>query len=145
MIYKPKFFETREFIPKQVYDVRGEKSIQLMDDRTLITADDLRSRYGKAVINTWFFWHKDSPTWIGFLPRNWSGLRVKGCPYGSAFSQHRFGRALDMLFEDVTAEEIRQDIIDGSDLFPHITSLELETSWLHFDTRNCSRILTYVP
>lgn len=145
MAYNCRFFETREFIPKQVYAVRGEKSIQLMDDRALITADALRARYGKAVINTWFFWNKDSPVWIGKRPRNWSGLRVKGCPYGSAFSQHRFGRALDMLFEDVTAEEIRQDILTTLDSFPYITSLELETSWLHFDTRNCDRIMTYKP
>lgn len=144
-MFNPRFFETREFVPPQVYNVRGEKSIQLMDDRILITADDLRARYGPAVINTWFFWNKNSPVWIGKDSRRWSGLRTKNSPYGSAFSQHRFGRAVDMLFRDVTADEIRQDILKDTDLFPLITSLETGVSWLHVDVRNCERIMTYAP
>jgi hypothetical protein len=144
-MYRPKFFETREFVPEKVYKVRGDKSIQLMDDRILITSDQLRAQFGRAVINTWFFWHKDSPAWIGDSSRNWSGLRVKGSPYGGAFSQHRFGRAVDMLFRDVTPEEARKFILAHPDLFPYVNSLELGVSWLHVDCRNCDRIMTYSP
>lgn len=144
-MYRPRFFETREFVPKHVYNVRGEKAIQLMDDRILLTADNLRARYGPAVINTWFFWNKNSPAWIGKDSRNWSGLRTKQSPYGGLFSQHRYGRALDMLFRDITAEEIRADILADPDLFPLINSLELDVSWLHVDCRNCDRIMTYSP
>lgn len=144
-MYTPKFFETREFVPKQVYAVRGEKSLQLMDDRILITSDQCRTQFGRAVINTWFFWNDKAPAWIGRTSRNWSGLRIKGCPYGSQFSQHRHGRAFDMLFEEVTAQEAREYILANPDKFPYITSLEKGVGWLHVDCRNVEPVMTYKP
>lgn len=141
-MYKPEYFTIRELVPPQVYNVRGEKSLQLLDDRALITIDTLRKEFGPAVINSWSFWKKDK--WYGEV-RKWSGLRIKGCPYGSQFSQHRYGRAFDMIFKDTSAEVVRQDILANPDKYPHIMSLELGVPWLHFDTRNCDRIMTYTP
>ncbi len=141
-MYTPKHFATRELVPPQVYNVRGEKSLQLLDDRALITIDQLREDYGPAVINNWSFWKPNK--WYGDI-RKWSGLRIKGCPYGSQFSQHRYGRAFDMLFKNATAEDVRSGILANPENYPYITSLELGVSWLHFDTRNCDRIMTYTP
>jgi len=79
--------------------------------------------------------------------REWSGLRTSDSPYYSPFSQHTFGRAADCLFADLSAEDVRQDILaDPSHPdFQMIGSIELGVSWLHFDVRNCDRIKTYYP
>jgi hypothetical protein len=72
-------------------------------------------------------------------------LRTPESPYYSPYSQHTFGRAFDCIFDGVTAEEVRRDILNNpSDYaFVSITAIELGTSWLHFDTRNVQRIYTF--
>jgi hypothetical protein len=77
----------------------------------------------------------------------WSCLRTEGSPFGTEYSQHRFGRAADCIFADVTAEQVRQDVLDNPDDedFKYITSIELGVDWFHFDVRNCNRIMTYYP
>jgi hypothetical protein len=50
-------------------------------------------------------------------------------------SGHKFGGCIDCDFDDVTAEEVRQYILNNPEQFPHITALEANVSWLHFDVR----------
>lgn len=136
-MYKCEHFSIHELVPPHVFNNRGEKAWELLDERLLITLDRLRSRYGQMTINN-YYWGKD---------REWSGLRTSDSPYYSAFSQHSFGRAADCLFTGKSAEEIRHDILANpeEDDFKLIGSLELGVSWLHFDVRNCDRIKTYHP
>jgi hypothetical protein len=136
-MYTCDHFSIHELVPRSVYEKRGEKAWQLLDERLLITLDRLRKRYGSTTVNNWY-WGKD---------REWSGLRTKESPYYSPFSQHTFGRAADCLFANISADEVRQDILasPNDSAFEYIGSLELGVSWLHFDVRNCERIMTYTP
>ena len=136
-MYIPKYFEIHELVPPQVFHERGELAWELMDDRLLEQLDMLRTRYGSMTINNWY--------WGG--PREWSGLRTPDSPFYGKYSQHTFGRAADCLFHKFTAEEVRKDLLaDPQDIsFNFITSVELGTSWLHIDVRNCKRIKTYKP
>lgn len=136
-MYKCINFKIHEVVPRRIFEERGEKAWELIDGRTLITLDHLRNRYGKMTVNN-YYWGK---------PREWSGLRTPDSPFFSWTSQHSFGRAMDCLFEDFTAEAVRQDILRDPDdpAFRFIMSIELGTSWLHFDTRNCTRIKTFRP
>ncbi|MFH2047000.1 MAG: hypothetical protein ABIK92_17870 [Pseudomonadota bacterium] len=136
-MYKCKHFLIYELVPRRVFEERGEKAWELLDDRLLITLDKLRDRYGSITVNN-YYWGKE---------REWSGLRTSDSPYYSPYSQHSFGRAADCLFADNSAEAIRQDILaNPSDpAFALIGSIELGVSWLHFDIRNCDRIKTYYP
>jgi len=136
-VYKCNHFSIHELVPRSVYEKRGEKAWQLLDERLLITLDKLRERYGSTTINNWY-WGKG---------REWSGLRTSDSPYYSTFSQHTFGRAADCLFANVSAEEVRQEILASPNdpAFELIGSLELGVSWLHFDVRNCERVMTYRP
>ncbi len=134
-MYTPKYFKAYEVVPREVYEEWGERSLMFMDDRILRNADALRERYGSITINDWY--------WGG--NNQWRGLRTEDSPYGTQYSQHRFGRAIDHIFKDVTAEEVRQDILKSPELFPLIMSMELGTSWLHVDCRNTQRIQTYTP
>ena len=134
-MYICEHFKIHELVPQQVYQDRGEKAWELLDERLLITLDQLRKRYGPMTINN-YYWQGD---------REWSGLRTKDSPYYSPYSQHSFGRAADCLFKKLSAEEVRQNILQYQNEFPEINSVELGVSWLHFDVRNCNRIKTYYP
>ena len=95
----------------------------------------LRNKYGSITINDW--------SWGG--KNHWRGLRTSDSKYYSTYSQHSFGRAFDLIFKDTTAEAVRQDILANPDQwdFRFINSFEEGVSWLHFDVRNCDRVLTY--
>ena len=136
-MYKCNHFAIHELVPRNVFEDRGEKAWELLDDRLLITLDRLRERYGSITVNNWH-WGKD---------REWSGLRTKESPFYSPYSQHTFGRAADCLFAKTSVEQVRQDILSMStdSTFEWIGSVELGVSWLHFDVRNCDRIKAYHP
>lgn len=136
-MYICKHFEIHELVPREVYDIRGDKAWELLDDRFLITLDRLRERYGKMKMNDYI--------WGG--GNQWRGLRTPDSPYFSQYSQHTFGRAGDPIFAEVTAEQVRTDLLANPDdeCFEHIMSVELGVSWFHFDVRNCDRVKTYTP
>jgi hypothetical protein len=70
----------------------------------------------------------------------YAGFRPPECKIGGKYSTHRFGRALDLHFKNVTAEEVRNDIKENLDLFPLITRIENNVSWFHFDVANVKRL-----
>jgi len=134
-MYQSKHFALHEYVPPHIIELRGDKAWELLDSRLLISDDGLRTRYGSITINNWF--------WGG--TRLWSGLRTPESPDYSLTSQHTYGRASDKLFNDVTVDEVRADILAHPEKYPLIMSLELDVNWLHTDTRNCKRIKTYKP
>lgn len=124
-----KHFAIHELVPKSIFKKLGEKAWELLDERYLITLDRLRKRYGKMYMNNY--------KWGG--NKQWQGLRTPDSPDYSETSQHTFGRAGDPKFANVTSEQVRQDMKDHPEweCFEFITSIELNISWFHFDTRNC--------
>ncbi|MFH1623537.1 MAG: hypothetical protein ABID54_00085 [Pseudomonadota bacterium] len=143
MDYIPKFFQSYELIPKVAYGLLKDRPWviwQLFDSRTLYTGDKIRQRYGKMIANTWY--------WKG--EHQYRGWRPPDCRIGADYSQHRFGRALDLVSVETTAEEIRRDIkagktgSDGS-IFQYITCIEDGVGWLHFDVRNYKGLLIVKP
>ncbi|MBI9113281.1 peptidase M15 [Maridesulfovibrio ferrireducens] len=141
-IYKTNHFRIEELVSPEFYEAnksRGELMWLAFDARVLITLDLLRKVYGPLTVNDWL--------WGG--PFKYSGLRSMDCEEGAALSQHKFGRAADAKFKNVTADEVRNDMRkkgllapenkwSGSRCFDSITCIE-ETpnmSWFHFDVRN---------
>lgn len=139
-IYIPKHFRIEELVYPGFYEThkhRGNLIWLALDVRILKTADRLRERYGKMTVNNWL--------WGG--SRTESGLRAMSTGTGAALSQHKFGRALDCIFADCTADEVREDMhkcgcFDPGKNTPHrfklISCIEEfpYMSWLHFDVRN---------
>jgi len=140
-MYVPKHFDPREFVDPVTWEKFGKRALRLfVDERVLITADQLREAFGPMAINNWHYWKPGH--WSGNI-RRWSGLRTEDCGIGSAYSQHRFGRACDAVFRDVAAEHVREVILDHPEYFPYINAIEENVSWLHYDVRNCARIFTF--
>ncbi|MCK4328741.1 peptidase M15 [candidate division WOR-3 bacterium] len=130
-MYNPKHFELYEWLPKDFYhkyiSEYGDKLWLMFDDRILWTYDKLRERYGRIVMNDW--WWGGSNQYRGWRPFN--------CSTGAKLSQHKFARAGDGIFIR-PAEEIRQDILKNEfdNDFQYISVIEKAVNWLHCDTRN---------
>jgi hypothetical protein len=100
-----------------------------MDYRILKTVDVIREFFGKpCTINNWH---------LGGSRTN-SGYRTPLTATGARWSQHRFGRAVDMLIKDVDAETARKEILKEKNHFPYVTVIEDKVSWLHVDCRAVS-------
>lgn len=134
-MYITKHFEVQELVSPDIYEVRGPKAIELIDERVLITLDKLRETFGPCTVNDWLF--------SGDFCQ--SGLRTIEAPEFTQTSQHTFGRAMDCKFRDNSAQEVRLRVIENKPLFPYITFIEDDVSWFHFDVRNCERITLWSP
>ena len=135
MDYIPKHFKPYELVPKVTFRTISERVIwYLFDPRILYVVDHIRKRYGKMIANTWY--------WGG--EHQYRGWRPPRCEIGAVYSQHRFGRALDLVPTEVTVEEIRRDIKKGES-FHFITCIEEGVSWLHVDVRNYKGLLIIKP
>ena len=134
-MYTCKHFKIHELVPPRIYEKRGETAWELLDERALITLDALRDKFGVATVNNYKYGGS----------RIWSGFRTPDSPYYSETSQHSLGKAFDVIFKHVTAEEARQHIFANRNDFIHISGLELDCSWLHFDVRNATPIKVFTP
>ena len=131
--YTPKYFKSYEVVPKEIYDKFGDLSFQFLDPRVLLMADNLRDIFGPVIINNW----KEGGT------LNSCGLRLADDDVGAKYSPHKYGKALDLHFGKITAEEVRDWISKNQDdeRIKYISRIEKDTlSWFHFDIFNVPRI-----
>lgn len=132
-LYIPTHFTAAEMVPKAIYDKyknRGDVWFfqTLLDERLLIVADAIRTKFGSMTINDWSF--------TG--PNQFRGFRPPSCGIGATLSQHRFGRAADMIPKAaIHPDEIRDYIIahQHNKIWEYIGGLEMDISWLHIDVR----------
>lgn len=145
-MYKCRHFDIKELVSEDAYIRKGEQCWRFFRPDLLITLDKLRDRYGPTFCNTWALGERVIAQYGHFEYR---GLRLPDeLPSSSDFSGHRHGCAADLWFVDVTAEEVRRDILGNMyhDDFKLITEVELGTNWLHMAcATNVQRILTYSP
>ena len=132
-MYICKHFKLYELLPKSIY--KQHRGWHLFDDRILMTMDKLRSYFGPIVINDW--------KWGGH--NQYRGYRPEGCKIGAKYSQHKYGRAIDFVPVSKRVDFIRNFIIVNNREFPHITTVEMETSWIHIDVRNVEPIMKIYP
>ena len=131
MSYICDYFSIEELVPEYTLKAMfkaGADPWLLFDDRVLWTADELRKRYGTAFINDWPFG--------GY--HHHRGYRPFDCKDGAEYSQHKFGRAFDVTFYNVKADEIRDDIRNTPSMrvFQYIRRVEDNVGWLHYDIAN---------
>jgi predicted transposase YbfD/YdcC len=125
---KLKNFSPYELVPKETYLIRGDKALQLMDKELLVFIDTLRTELGKSItINDW--------KWGGSF--QYRGLRVPASEHFKQYSQHTYGKALDFDVKGMSAEQVRQWIIDNRDLdwVKPVSFIETDVNWVHVDTR----------
>lgn len=134
-MYKCKHFKIYELVPPSIYNKYKDtpyKMWLMFDDRVLREADKLRDKFGSCTINNWY--------WGGDFSQ--SGIRTPESRYYKETSQHSFGRALDLKFNSIRAEEVRKYIKENPSEFPLIKGLEdfKGMTWVHIDTRNAEEL-----
>lgn len=135
MINKHGFFITQEFVPPEIYNKFGERSINFIKPTTIITANQLRQRYGPMYINTWVFSNKGT-RYRGYRPPTLDSDPIYGVRFARK-SEHYFGGAIDYNFQDITIEEAYSDILKNRMLFPYIHRMEANpTTWIHSDSKD---------
>lgn len=123
--YRPTHFTLQELVDPDTYESLGQKAWLVLDPRALTTLDRIRARFGPCTVNNW----NDGGRF------KYRGFRPRYCIEGAPFSQHRFGRAFD-LHSNTPAHEMREYILSNRDEFPHLSTLEVDVDWLHFDVRD---------
>jgi len=130
--WRPTHFTLDELVPPDLMAAHpGHVLWGLFDPHLLWTIDALRERYGPLVCNDWAsggrFRHR--------------GLRPPDCDEGAALSDHKFGRAVDLVPLRASVRDIREDIRAAPDTeaFRYITVVEEDVSWLHLGFRNHER------
>lgn len=141
-MYQSEHFAPHELVPRHIYEARGVKAYQCIDDRLLMLTDMLRELFNCPLTINNYMWGGD---------REWSGLRTCDSPYYSPTSQHTFGRAFDIIVKDYTADQarsmVKQWFNEGkfSGIVDSIT-LEEGVNWLHIDIRNAGNgVNTFTP
>jgi hypothetical protein len=133
-IYIPKYFQLYELLPPELYtydmmvsEAARERGFANFDQKLLETIDVVREVIGLPLIcNTWF---QDGN-------RKNCGFRTMQCSVGAAQSQHKLGKAVDLICHKMSAEEMRQKIKANEDKLPYPIRIEDGVNWLHIDTKD---------
>lgn len=134
LILAPNFI-LQEFIPPDIYAERGDKSIELLDNRIISLAQFFRDYFGSIIINNW-----DS----GGQYKE-SGLRSFTTTTGAKWSQHKLGRAADLKFSNTTPQKAYAEVLKHQKLFYEkglrvMEDIAFTATWLHIDCRVTSKI-----
>lgn len=133
--YIPKYFQLYELMPPELYTydmmvseyARERAFANYFDEKLLITIDIVREIIGLPLIcNTWF---QDGN-------RKNCGLRTMQCEVGAAHSQHKLGKAVDLICHKMSAEDMRKKIEANKDKLPYNIRIEADVNWLHLDTKD---------
>lgn len=130
-MYICRHFNIEELVPKELFDQYKYNQYRLwliFDERILYIIDKLRDDYGPMTCNDWL--------WGG--NRNMSGFRpFSNNDIGASLSQHKFGRAFDLIPKNIHPSKIREDIVNNKkEYMKDIKAIEMNISWLHIDVRN---------
>lgn len=123
-------FYLEELVHPDFLTIPGLSPVWLLDPRIIRLAQFVRDRFNKPVtINDWE---------SGGAYRN-SGLRPFNSAEGAAWSDHKFGRAIDVKVRDIEAREIQTDVIRNYPAYQAmgLTAMEHGTpTWTHLCCRN---------
>ena len=124
-------FDLKEFIDPKTYSRFGIKSIWFIDHKLIDIAQKIRDLTQRPVtINDW---HNGGRYKL-------SGLRPFTTSIGAKYSQHKFGRAIDIKVGGMSPMDVHQLIFDNEHLFIDLGLTTLEShehtpTWTHLDCR----------
>ena len=141
--YRPLHFQIEELVSPKVFNSTQdkEKLWQLFDADLLYVLDRLHNKFGTVIINNWKWGGNRDLCGLRHLWLDRNKLKAEGIYMD--LGMHEYGKAVDCVFKTTTAEQVRQYILSHPADFPEIRGIELNVSWLHIDTRNRDRVITF--
>jgi hypothetical protein len=136
-----KNFYLDELVPLVIYRKYGKHSYMFIDERLPGLLQFTREFFDSPIIlNTWWNFGSRGRTWSGYRTPN---PKQNGIHVGAKYSQHKTGRAADLVFPVLTKkgmsyEDIRNVIrANHVEFMKHgLTTIERSTpTWLHMDMR----------
>ena len=134
-LYTARDFSIKEFVPQGIYKAFGEHSINFINSKLIIAAQELRNDMGVPIyINTW--------PWGGGL--NYRGYRPPFARVGSPLSQHKFGQAIDVS-SSVPHYKIYEKVMELEKKYFELGIRRMENpqytkgnhlGWVHVDTKD---------
>ncbi len=127
--YKCEHFKIQELVDKPTYEKYGESAWMFFNPVALKTLDGIRDYFNKPItVNNWASGgNMDS-----------RGLRSPNDNTGSKWGFHPKGNAFDFSVQGMTADEVREIIIEhqNEEPFCDITRMEINITWVHIDFAN---------
>ena len=126
-----KYFKLHEVAPPSLIKQRGLQTVELFDFRYAKAIDGFRDFFDTSVYMNNYYWGGNKSN---------RGLRHPNTTVGSVLSQHKFGRAMDCNIKGLTADQVRQQILDNQEYFLKLgwTTIEdgrFAPTWNHIDMR----------
>ena len=121
--YRPKYFQLKELVPKNIYAKFGDTAWQFLDKRVIMNIDYIREKIGKPVL-------------VNYGTLNYRGYDDGGYRKYGSNSQHRHGRAIDFDVIGMSPQQVRDWIVKNHKDFPEPNIwLEDDVTWVHMDVR----------
>ena len=137
------YFQVYELVGKKTYNKYREDSWQFLQTDALWCLLVIREGIGeKCTINDWKWGGKSQQKGLRTnVQQIFKQFFYKSILY---LSGHPLGCAFDLIFENISAKDVRTWIVDNQHLFPCKLRLEVlkngkETTWVHFDTKYLKR------
>ena len=126
-------FDLREFVPKEIFDLYGPKSIWFVDFRLIESMEWLRTYFNASItINNWH---------TGGHMQN-RGFRSPLSTVGGRLSQHKAGRACDFNVAGMTVQDTYSAIFNDwatirqHTFFTTMEDISYTPTWCHLDGRH---------
>lgn len=127
-----KHFKTQELVGKQAYQLHGERAIRFLDEKLLTCLSIIREQLNRPItVNNWHIGGLFEQR--GLRDNTQEIVRAKTMQGKLYLSAHVLGKAVDFDVKGMSAQEVREWIIDNEDLFPCKIRLEKGVDWVHLD------------
>jgi len=130
-----KNFSIAEFIPEDILKRLGKEAIYLVDDRLILTLQQLRKNLKAPIhVNTW---HKRGRltkrySFRGYLPQEYTK--------GEKYNQMKYGRGAEFTVDGITPEDVQEHIKNNIKKYPLLTALKVNTpGYTYIDCRTASQ------
>lgn len=132
----PEQFKDSELLNSEVLKRWGSGGKRLLCPLLLISAQQLRNRFGRMVILNSGLQQRTLRTPRYFIDQAKGNVAAGNQAYANSYSMHKYGKAIDATMLDTPLEKVHDYIYSHPDEFPFIHFIETDVTWLHFDVRN---------
>jgi len=142
MIVIPKYYRLHELVCDHIYEKYGKQAFTFLDPRQVINMDWIREKLDLPV-------YVNNYKWGGHQTQ--SGVRCNLCRLVKDktdnnevyVSAHIQGQADDFSVKGMTADQVREWIIEHKEDLPYNIRLEANVEWIHMDCRDWGKKITF--